>query len=312
MIKAPLVCLVIFANISSGFIDWDEANAADSRSWNGSNKERWGWWSKDDFEWSRVAKNLFYRAREDNTTDNKIRVMIPQVIHQIWLGGSLPEKYAAWSHSWAVKNPGWQYHLWGDADAAGLKMFNRIAFDKARNLGEKSDIMRLEILNQYGGIYVDTDFECLRPLETLHNRQGFYAALSNVGYFEVSNGIIATVPRHPAIIRAMEYIASPTPVVLPDSRAAHSTWNGMPVIRRSGPGSFTMAVMSYIIETTLNKSWEQAAVHNMVLYPVSVFFPTPNNLPRPPSKDEIRELFLRPETYAIHHWAASWVPTVND
>ena len=38
---------------------------------------------------------------------------------------------------------------------------------------------------QQGGVYVDTDFECIRGLDPLHQRHGFYAALSNVGYFEV-------------------------------------------------------------------------------------------------------------------------------
>ena len=32
-------------------------------------------------------------------------------------------------------------------------------------LGEKSDIFRYEILYRFGGVYVDTDFECIKPFE---------------------------------------------------------------------------------------------------------------------------------------------------
>jgi mannosyltransferase OCH1-like enzyme len=41
------------------------------------------------------------------------------------------------------------------------------AFDRASNFGEKSDIWRYEILFRLGGVYVDTDFECVRPFDSL-------------------------------------------------------------------------------------------------------------------------------------------------
>ena len=178
-------------------------------------------------------------------------------------------------------------------------MTNKAAFDSATNLGEKSDILRLEILHQFGGVYVDTDFECLQTLEPIRQRGGFFAALSNVGFFEVSNGIMGASPQHPVILRAMEFVGGQRNIEIGVGRAASSSWIGMPVIKRSGPGSFTHAVMSHVIE--------QRRATDVVLYPVGVFFPTPNNLAAAPSSQEIRDKHLRPETRAIHHWAASWL-----
>ena len=46
-------------------------------------------------------------------------------------------------------------------DLAGFDMKNKLAFSQASNWGMKSDILRYEILMKYGGVYVDTDYECL-------------------------------------------------------------------------------------------------------------------------------------------------------
>ena len=170
-------CVILHAAL--GHIDWSSSQRADPRSWSLDNAERWNWWSSSDREWCVAAKGLFAAPTRPNAAE------IPRIVHQIWLGGPLPDKYRLWSQSWSTKNPGWAHRLWLDADAAQLRMKNRVAFDAAINPGEKSDIMRLEILQQFGGLYVDTDFECLQSIEPMRQRRGFFAALSNVGFFEV-------------------------------------------------------------------------------------------------------------------------------
>ena len=48
-------------------------------------------------------------------------------------------------------------------------MEKRDVFERAINPGMKSDIFRYEILKQIGGLYVDTDFECLKFTKTKNN-----------------------------------------------------------------------------------------------------------------------------------------------
>ncbi|CAF1355895.1 unnamed protein product [Rotaria sordida] len=56
------------------------------------------------------------------------------------------------------------------------------------------DILRFEILYQYGGIYIDLDFEPLKNLELLlHGVQAFVAYESE--YF-ICNGILGAIPGH--------------------------------------------------------------------------------------------------------------------
>ena len=46
-------------------------------------------------------------------------------------------------------------------EAQNLNMKNKKAFLSAHNYGMKSDILRYEILHTYGGVYIDTDYECV-------------------------------------------------------------------------------------------------------------------------------------------------------
>ena len=40
-------------------------------------------------------------------------------------------------------------------------------YSAAVNYGEKSDVLRCEILNIYGGVYVDVDFDVIKSLDDL-------------------------------------------------------------------------------------------------------------------------------------------------
>lgn len=57
--------------------------------------------------------------------------------------------------------------LWTSETVAKLKLYNQEAFDHASNYGEQSDILRYELLYLYGGVYVDTDMQAVRPLDDL-------------------------------------------------------------------------------------------------------------------------------------------------
>src|SRR6266436_7942477 len=92
---------------------------------------------------------------------------IPKIIHQIWLGSELPEEFIALQQSWIEYHLGrdWLYKLWTDEDVANMELYNKAFYDATDNYGIKSDILRWEILYNFGGVYIDMDFECLRALD---------------------------------------------------------------------------------------------------------------------------------------------------
>src|SRR6478672_5332213 len=93
-------------------------------------------------------------------------MLIPRVFHQIWLGPKpVPEQFKKWAGRWLQLNPGWQMEWWTDARLP--EMVNRREFDAADKMAAKSDILRYEVAWRHGGIYVDADFEPLRPIEAI-------------------------------------------------------------------------------------------------------------------------------------------------
>ena len=85
---------------------------------------------------------------------------IPKIIHQIHLGSSpLSDLEKKWQLSWKKNNPEYIYILWDEQKIAQhIEITHAQAFYDCKNFSEKSDILRFEILYQFGGVYVDTDF----------------------------------------------------------------------------------------------------------------------------------------------------------
>jgi mannosyltransferase OCH1-like enzyme len=88
--------------------------------------------------------------------------MIPKIIHQIWIGdqSKKPEKIM---NTWKLKHPDWEYKIWTEENLPSLK--NKKQFDQMEELAGKADILRYELLYNYGGVYIDADTICLNPLD---------------------------------------------------------------------------------------------------------------------------------------------------
>ena len=90
---------------------------------------------------------------------------IPRVIHQIWFGNAQSvrqETVEAWQQF--ARQFGYTYRLWGDDDREEfgylLAAEDLAMFDKYRHQGDywaASDILRLNLLAEIGGVYADLD-----------------------------------------------------------------------------------------------------------------------------------------------------------
>lgn len=103
--------------------------------------------------------------------------MIPKLIHQLWIGPKpIPDREAQWCAEMSRMNPGWQYRLHGN------ELLERYADDpyvkhlqlRKSPLAFLSDRLRCLLLRDEGGVYLDTDCQPVRPLDTLTfwSRQG--------------------------------------------------------------------------------------------------------------------------------------------
>ncbi len=237
--------------------------------------------------------------------DQGMQKNIPTIIHQVWLGKKpFPEKYKRWQKTWQALD-GWQYKLWTDEDIEAFPLINRNLYYKEKNMGARADILRIEILYQEGGVYVDTDFECIKPemFSILNSSYDFYCGLTPLDCkkFVINNAIIGSIPGHPILKACIEY--------LPLQEAVFNNLGDQVVMK--GPGLFTQMVMR-----SMNKSHKDIVFPPTFFYPLGVHGMKRKAYRSLPMTDEtlerIKNDVIKPETLAIHWWDGSWTePDAN-
>lgn len=103
---------------------------------------------------------------------------IPRIFHTIWLGPDpLPDEYARYRETWRAHHPDWELQLWTE-DNLPQPLRRPEAAEKLRVPTERADILRLEVVWRVGGVHVDADFECLRPIDELVGDASFVIGLA--------------------------------------------------------------------------------------------------------------------------------------
>lgn len=101
--------------------------------------------------------------------------MIPKIIHYCWFGkGALPELVERCIASWHKFMPSWEFKAWTEEnfDISAAPRYVQEAY-AAKKYAFVSDYVRLWALEKEGGVYLDTDVEVLRSLDTLLNDTAF-------------------------------------------------------------------------------------------------------------------------------------------
>ncbi len=233
---------------------------------------------------------LFKQLYEKNALEKLLKSSahgIPKIIHFIWLGSPLPEKYKPFIERARALHPGWRVIVWTDTMVKKCKLYNQDLFDAATNWGEKSDILRLDLLWQYGGAYLDVDVKCLKPLDLLHEFYDLYAGLgpitNHIGW--VNNAVIAARPKHPIITRYREEL--------------RKTKDQTTIIYRTGPKVFTRICKEMLRSCA-------AKCGRVILFPGSYFTPLAGN--KQPIEPSDEKKYIRPESLAIHYYDGNWIP----
>ena len=135
---------------------------------------------------------------------------ISQFLHQIWLGkGEMPLQQQPWRRRFAEINPHWEMRLWTDDNLPPI--LNDNAWEACGNVGGtpgcvmRSDILRLELLARFGGVYFDTDVKPIRPLDEMCPPEvKAWAACEQLDI--VSNSALGFPPNHPAMWHAVAMV----------------------------------------------------------------------------------------------------------
>ena len=301
---------------------------------------------------------------------------IPKIIHFIWLGSHLiprhfrsemdnnhaaeinkeihlqeKEGWNACMRSWVNHHPpssGWNVRLWTEKEVEATfldttseyTMINRDAYEYAlskRNYGLASDVLRLEVLSTFGGVYVDIDYLCTAPFDDLHSAATFYCGASNVGCVEINNGLMGSAVGHKVTQMMIRKIgnwfgdnveqeeAEAAPAVAAsaflssflDAETAQSLTKAKEmshedVIRHTGPGLITRVMMEVVATSREDGGSEGLAVADRIMVlPAKYFHSLPNTSRGSVSEFENVNEFCESNwcgntTKAVHLWGCSW------
>ena len=200
----------------------------------------------------------------------------PKVFHRIWLDEPERPEFAGWRDRLAELHPDWEIRTWQDSSEftwlRNKDLFYR--YLETDPFGRVPDILRYELLWKYGGVYIDTDFEPLRPLDPLLEDPRPFAAWENDR--TMCTALLASPPKHPAIGELIEGLPAqcaatedktPNYATGPEYATAH--WRRRNDVRRLPPWTF------YPVGW-----WERHLLGDPANY--------------------------HPDTFAVHHWSKGW------
>lgn len=206
--------------------------------------------------------------------------MIPHTIHRVWLGGAEPDWLAAFAATW--ERPGWEIRQWSDDNVGELfPLRNQAIFDEAPEIAPdhvgqlRSDVLRLEILDRFGGVYVDADFECIRPIDDLLDGIDCFAAWESQDRW-IGNTVLGAVSGHPFV----------------DALIARLPGN---VRRRRGSRPNKLSGPQYV--TRVYRAEFEGSV---TVFPQGLFYPYGWHEVADVNPAGARDQF--PGAYAVHHW----------
>ena len=209
--------------------------------------------------------------------------MIPRIIHYCWFGrGEKPELAKKCIASWKKSCPDFDIREWNEDNCDYLSIPFMAEAYAAKKYAFVSDVMRLIVLEQYGGVYFDTDVEVLRDITPLLNDKGFIG-FENDRY--VNSGQVMAMVAHQPVVQAMIEEYKKLHFVKPDGSIAPV---GCPhlntdVLERFG----------------LERNGQEQVVAGIHVYPADWFNPLDSTTGK---------LNKTPNTYSIHWYSMSWLP----
>ena len=208
------------------------------------------------------SRSLLNLNELKNKNANKVffeenQTKIPTILHQMWLDPKSagctesPEKYQKkqYPQSFKDKNPSWIYIFWNlekvknlfQQDSTLQKYYTY--FLSLTPVIKQCDFSRWAILYKYGGIYVDLDFICYKPLDNLiKSRKLLFCRHHSVFAREknrsISNAMLGSIKKHLICLFMMDEMKKKVPHPQADIFST-KLLNAYLIVRHTGPLGLT-------------------------------------------------------------------------
>ena len=213
--------------------------------------------------------------------------MIPKRIHYCWFGGGAKDlTIVNCIASWKKFCPDYEIIEWNENNTDCSLPFVQYAI-RQKKWAFVADVIRLDVLINQGGIYLDTDMLLVKSLDEYLNSKLFIGVEAP---HMINGAIIGSVCDNRYIKKVRRYYDQINFGV--DFNFHNST---IPII------------LSETFKNMFGKDLnilEPTTIDNVTMYPSRVFYPLPNS-----HKMDIKNYknYLSEDTAAVHLWNASWV-----
>lgn len=213
--------------------------------------------------------------------------MIPKIIHYCWLSGDpYPESIQRCIDSWKRVLPDYEIILW-DTKRFDLSSspWVKQAFE-SKKYAFAADYIRMYALYNYGGIYLDSDVEVLKPFNDLLDLPYF------IGQENTPSGIEAATIGSEKGWSVAKMMLDRYDRKNFKGKDGHMDLRSLPYMLRR---CIEFNYQYHLIEDKSQFNYDNGVVN---VFPVDYFSP---------KKWTNGEITITPNTYSIHHFAASWM-----
>ncbi len=217
--------------------------------------------------------------------------MIPKTINYCWFGGKpLPESVKKCINSWKKYCPTYEIKQWNETNFdVNCSNYTKEAY-KAGKWAFVSDYARFWILYKYGGIYLDTDVEIIKPLDKLISNGPYMGCEKN--YYSYNKNDKLKLEVNSGLGMAAKPGMSFYKKVLDLYKKQHFYNNG-----KINYETVVTKVTKLLSKEGFKGNGSVQKIAGIIIYPPEYFCPK-NYL--------TGEITITPNTYSIHHYTASW------
>lgn len=130
-------------------------------------------------------------------------MVIPRIIHHCYVGADIPGEMAAYMQTAPDMNPEWKWMVW-TAQTIGILGLNYAdLMAKFKAPVHVSDFVRLVVIHKYGGIYLDSDVEVVKPLDSLCEFDAVAAEQDGTG--QICPAVFGARQDHPWIVWQIQH-----------------------------------------------------------------------------------------------------------
>jgi hypothetical protein len=126
--------------------------------------------------------------------------LIPRVFHRT-LPETVDPQLEEWWEARVALHPGWEFRTYRDPIDPALFPLTSPLWRRCETGAQKADLIRLEALVQWGGIYVDADCRPVASHEPLRSVPAFAAWEDET---TIPNAVMGAQPNHPAMTEALK------------------------------------------------------------------------------------------------------------